>query len=803
MDESFPKLEIHVVVKVDRGHRLSRMLGWSVQRTRIVRPKHLSEGSAMKLLTLSSLIPLMAALHVLVAGSNASEALTLENRHMSVTIDARHGGAVVTMVHKHAVSLPIIENRGAGIAGKGRFFVPVIELGDRRFDLNEVAMRVAPGARTSDLTLTADLQELCPGLRIERRFEADEGESGFRITDRLVNDGSDTRELTLRIGATCRFDGQPWNRSLRCWFGDRQTSRWMFTPYGRGIESKYQSPTNRPFWRVIGQYGTGFLYRPVAAGESTALVHRLPEQPGNPAEFEWMGDVVKLPAEGELSVASAVLVDTGGREGNQSATLLQADRIIVHGDLPRAGRRAAPMDVFVTATSPVSRRVRVVVQERFVLLDWAQPRKETEPKEVAVFDLDLPAGIGVVRHLRHAPSHSGLMYLRFEVRDESDVVLSSTEPRAVIDGHLITEEGEFPQTWQRYVRRLPEVHLRGSWEEIGQQMARLGLIKQKEDPSHAAERLALYEERFPYYARLLHGAAAELKVEPTKLAGRRSSRPRPPEPVACMGVLVRGPDGPLHLYSKERSGSSVSGMGYVKVVPDAGYRFHMYTLGNATFGYGVNEAGLSTSGATINCDAETKQIGEEATRRRRDEGKAMAPLGMHMLLATCADVDQAIRFITDEVAPLEFTGNMLLADREGNAAILESVGTYQQIVRCDPQQPVSTMGNYPHRRDDGRFNIGENWGWTANTMLRERFVKSLARERRDQLRLDDAFMLMATRAEPGGMCQHIFDNVGTLYSTCSSIAVPRTGDLYISDGPPSQVEYVRYRLGDPARAPKQ
>ena len=139
----------------------------------------------MKLLALPLLIPLMAALHFMAAGSNASEMLTLENRHMSVTIDAQHGGAVVAMVHKHGVSLPIIENRGAGIAGEGRFFVPVIESDDRRFDLNEVSMRVAPGAKTDVLMLTADLQEICPGLRIERRFEADEGESGFRITDRL------------------------------------------------------------------------------------------------------------------------------------------------------------------------------------------------------------------------------------------------------------------------------------------------------------------------------------------------------------------------------------------------------------------------------------------------------------------------------------------------------------------------------------------------------------------------------------------------------------------------------------------
>lgn len=39
--------------------------------------------------------------------------------------------------------------------------------------------------------------------------------------------------------------------------------------------------------------------------------------------------------------------------------------------------------------------------------------------------------------------------------------------------------------------------------------------------------------------------------------------------------------------------------------------------------------------------------------------------------------------------------------------------------------------------------------------------------------LAGALLTMATRTEPGGMCQHTFDNVGTLYSTCAAIAVLR------------------------------
>lgn len=82
-----------------------------------------------------------------------------------------------------------------------------------------------------------------------------------------------------------------------------------------------------------------------------------------------------------------------------------------------------------------------------------------------------------------------------------------------------------------------------------------------------------------------------------------------------------------------------------------------------------------------------------------------------------------------------------------------------------------------------------------------RLAKSLLDVRRGRASLEEALMIMATRSEPGGMCQHTFDNVGTLYSNCSAIAVLRNGDFYISHGPPSQVEYVRYRLADEAESP--
>ena len=725
----------------------------------------------------------------------AAPAAVLENDHARVTIDPAHGGAVTRMDHKHAPSVPLIRDRGAGLAGEGRFFAGVLAVGEKRLDLRNVKMQIPGGASARRVELAADLSALHPRLSIRRTLAMDANESGLRIVDTYRNAATaGAAAISLRVGAASRFDGHPWNRTLRCWVGDRRRGHWLFTPYGRGNVTKLPAASKEMYWRILGQYGTGLVYLPVAPAAPVEMVHRLPKEKGHPAEFDWLAAPVDVPAGGQVSVRSAVLIDTGGRPSEGAASLLGADRVIVHADLPSAGRRGRPMDCFVTVTSPTPRRVRVVVTEHYVLLNWGGEKDRTKPKEATSFELDLRPGVGAERHFRHRPAHVGLVYLRCEVRDLAGAVLGAASPRAVIDGKKTTS-GEFAQTWKYYTQRLEEVHLRGTWEEIGRQMARRKLIR---PARHAggAKRLAFHDKAFPFYGRLLRGAAAELKTHAAKLAAMGDSPGRPAPPAAaCMGLLVHGPDGPIHLYSKERSGSSRRGMGYVKVVPDAGHRYHMYTLGNATFGYGVNDAGLSTSGATINCDAETDRRGREETKRRLAGGAMTAPLGMHMLMASCATVDEAVRFVTRADAPLDFTGNLLLADRAGNAAVLESVGTYQQVLRRR-RGDLATMGNYPHRRTDGLFDIGANWGWAANTMLRERLVRSLVDEWKGQVSLADALAIMATQTEPGGMCQHVFDNVGLLYSTCSSIAVLKTGDLYISHGPPDRVEYVRYRLGD-------
>src|SRR6185437_16787831 len=108
----------------------------------------------------------------------------------------------------------------------------------------------------------------------------------------------------------------------------------------------------------------------------------------------------------------------------------------------------------------------------------------------------------------YTPDHPGVAILWMEIGDVMGNRLAFTSNPIVVDGQR-GADGEFAKIWQQYDRKLPEFHLRGSWEEIGKQMARLKAIQPSKNQQHGAERLAIYEKRFPFYARLLHGAAEE------------------------------------------------------------------------------------------------------------------------------------------------------------------------------------------------------------------------------------------------------------------------------------------------------
>lgn len=691
------------------------------------------------------------------SGTPAGDATALENDLVRIVVDPSKGGAISSMVYKKATTFPAIEDKGAGLAGRGAYFAVS----------GEPALRLRPAAAPGRIILEGSPE---PGLTVERTIMMAPGESGFRIADQYRSE----RDRTWTIQGGSLQQAEPWRAVARSWYGDEKTVSALDHVSGATVSKQFQSGGPGIYWRMVGPHGVGFLFQATAPSPARIEVRQL-KDPGIPILFEWKSGGIRMAAGQALTVESSVLIDEGGREPR--------DRTGVSLDLREATKPGETIPGQATVVSETARRLKLILRQGY--------RKEStliDPKPLGEYDLDLDAGRGRILLFEATPGTKGLYGIEAELRDLQGAVVGRAQALSVVDGEGMLDP--YAIMWKHHLAALPEESYRGTWSQIGAQLAKAGRLKPKAADARAAGRLAFYSKKFPYYAELLKGAAETLHVRPEEFAVT--------SPVAmteaCMNILFTGPDGPLNAFSKERPNPGCGGLGYLKMVPDQGYRYQLYTLNSWSFGYGINSEGLSTSGASINCDEATTRAGRGKLAAWTAAGKPVAPIPMHLMLATCRNVEEAIRFIEDPEAPFDFEGNMMIVDRSGNAARLESVGLLRQIHRHDPRKDrFFVAGNYPHASPEGLFKIGADWGWAANTMRRELLLEELAGARQGQLTFKDAVALMETHAA-GGMCQHHFENCGRLYTNTSFLAVPRTGELWLSHGPPCRVRYTRYTL---------
>jgi len=694
-------------------------------------------------------------------------ALRLENAVMRVEVDAPAGGAVTALVLKRAQVFPLIVGRGAGVAGCGLLFAPRLEVGGsspRRWRMTAV------GSEGGELALAG---VPAAGLKWERRIGLAPGESRMTFRDLLRNESA--RVLTLRLGVACRQDGAPWRLTDRSWIGSLRTAKALATS-SLAVPGQPVPPHRARvsaasfFWRQIGQYGTGLLYRFRAPVRGVGVAAILPG-PDRALEVGWRSRPLRLRPGACVAWDSEVLLDEGGGPVDPAGAF---GPVLVRADFAAAGRRGQPLTGFATVVSPQRRSVAVTVSGRQVLA-----RRE--------FDL----GPGQVARLPvvYTPRIGGTVRLRVAVTDRGRPV-GTAQCAILVDGSVRQ------RTWRTFVAPMPEEHYRGSWEEIGAQIARArrriggptSLDITRGEITAPDNDVPFYRRHLPYYARLLEGMAPVLGAAPSELGlVKRGQRDLP---VACMDVACYGPDGPINAFSKERDGPDYGGLGYIRVRPSTGYAFHVYMH------HGVNAAGLTVSGATLNEDEATARAARRELERWKRSGRHTMPVavGTWMLLAMCRNVSEALALIQSPAVPWEGTGNLLLLDRSGAAARVEAAGLSRRIFRHRGQgRKFFVAGNYPHERADGRFRIGARWGQAANTLLRERFLRDFAGRRQGRLGFRDVVTLMQSH-EAGGMCQHHHDNPGQLYTVCSSLAVARTSELWLAQGPPCQVQYVRHAL---------
>jgi hypothetical protein len=581
----------------------------------------------------------LLSLAILAVSAVATEPLLLENEYVRVAVDPLHGGAVTSMLYKKAVNFGFIADKGAGIAGTGALFAPIVESSGKT--ANNLAMQVRK-TNSRDVTLSTPLSQLAVGLSLERRIRMGERQSSFSLEDVIRNDS--VRDVSIRFGANSYQQAEPWRLTDRSWIGDESTNIARHMP-SQGVAPAQLETAGRPFfWRQIEQYGAGFLCRvqsPKSAGDLSADV--LADK-GNPVQVTWKSRETIVPAHGSVAVYSVVAIDEGGGAPDQSNALAP---VLVRSDMAAAGRSGQPFNAFATVVSPQQRRVRVTV---------------STDREIAHADLALTPGKLARVPVVFTPTAKGSLTMRVAVTENGKEIASAIS-QALIDGDPSNE------TWKTYVGKMPEEYYHGSWQEIGEQVAQnsnhIGAptsiqINTRKDPSSQTD-LPFYRERFPYYSDLVAGVAKVKGVSASQLAlvNRATT-----DKTACMDVAIYGPDGPINAFSKERSGTSFRGLGYLKVIPTTGYPFHIY------MNVGINSEGLSTSGATLNEDEHTRAVDYKALEDWKKSGKHVMPpsVSMWMLLSMCRNVDEALAMILNPEAPMESTGNMLLLDRAGNAA---------------------------------------------------------------------------------------------------------------------------------------
>ena len=723
------------------------------------------------------LVASMVALCIIAA--RAAE--TLENNLVGVTIDAAHGGVVTAMTCRKATTFPLIVDKGAGIAGTGRFFVPQLWIGDSRIDLASVAMAPATSSPPTSVALTATLPVKDGAITWVRTFSMDADESGFRVSDTFRNGGP---EVVVRLGGRSEQQAEPWRKNLRCWVGDAGQSFFSVAPAHAGQALEFTANGPDIFWRALGQYGVGFLAVTRSPAAGVRAMHHLPAAKDKPARFSWASPAQTLAKGATLAVTRAVLIDEGGRRANNPSAMITSNRTIAMVDVRAAGLpgEALPGAVTVVTARPTGVHI-TVTQYRMV------DGKRADVKTLAEIKETLKPGRAVFRHIDVLPRAEGPLYVEAVVKDTAGRTITTATAETLVLGDSIPASNAARRFHER---KLPEQLFKGTWEEIGRRAI-------SGQPAAAAtdemrRRLAFYEKHFPIYVRMLKGAAAALKVAPERLAGLPPTV-EAPSGTACMNVFFNGPDGPINAYSKERRGVGYGGLKYAKVLPDTGHRFHAYSPGGPLVSWGVNSEGLSMTAASLCPDDKTSRMLDKQLAEWRAGGGSTAPMWPWMVLATCANVDEAIALITNPKAPVAGEVNVMLVDRAGNAAKVQGWGIRHHVTRCDDKgEGFFVVGNYPSEQPDGLFKIG-NWGYAANTMMRERFIRSVAGDLRGSIRLKDAFWIMETHAA-GGMCQHLYDNVGGLFSNTSFIAVPRTGDLWLSHGPPCRARYIRYTLED-------
>jgi predicted choloylglycine hydrolase len=194
---------------------------------------------------------------------------------------------------------------------------------------------------------------------------------------------------------------------------------------------------------------------------------------------------------------------------------------------------------------------------------------------------------------------------------------------------------------------------------------------------------------------------------------------------------------------------------------------------------GMNEKGLCVT------------MSAGAPGKKPTAGGFLFCAGIRAALDTCATVGEALELIS--AMPSCSYVNIILCDRQGNAALMEDACGHRAVKRIGPGSADQFLYSANHFTLPGMAELGDKPMWM-----------SAARSSRMELALSTASphvikeglkALLAARVPEGLSCHHYSDGFGTLWSMAFDVT---QGVVDVSFGPPAVNSWRTFSLDDPA-----
>ncbi|MFX0185987.1 MAG: C45 family autoproteolytic acyltransferase/hydrolase [Candidatus Hodarchaeota archaeon] len=161
------------------------------------------------------------------------------------------------------------------------------------------------------------------------------------------------------------------------------------------------------------------------------------------------------------------------------------------------------------------------------------------------------------------------------------------------------------------------------------------------------------------------------------------------------------------------------------------------------------------------------------------------------ILDNCYDVTEAVELLKN--IPLTSSTNFIVADKEGNAALIEALGEHLSVKEIDSnsQEQYLSATNHYTQPDMSQYNKYVNNWLLPNSKTRQETIKALIQSNKPHINSENLMNLLSLEI-PHGLCAHYFtDYFGTLWSMVIDVSKQ---SIEICFGPPTHNEWYSFSL---------